>query len=323
MDCFACWCPARMKGFIISNNESMAGNIHRILLEQLDYIIVQSESEGEDVHKAIHESRKSMKKIRAVLRMIRDEIGYSSYYRENIFYRDLSRNLSEIRNFEVLTCSVQTLQKDLSNTIPPDVFISLKEELDRQQEKLTGGPDRLFRLLKKTAGEIKIGRKRIYDFPIRHDDFRAFEGGLFRMYRQGKRYLRDARKNPSPTQLHNLRKRMKYFWHQMEILQPIFPGPMGAYASTLESIAENLGVYHDLQVLQDFLAGLEIIPDARVNEALQEACMARKFMLLNNTWPLLEIAYSEKPRAMVDRLANYWKVYAHSALTNTTHNINP
>ncbi len=143
------------------------------------------------------------------------------------------------------------------------------------------------------------------------------------MYRQGKRYLRDARKNPSPTQLHNLRKRMKYFWYQVEILQPIFPGPMRAYASTLESIAENLGVYHDLQVMQDFLAGLEIIPDARVNEALQEACMARKSMLLNNIWPLAEIAYSEKPRAMVDRLASYWKVYAHSALTNTTQLYQP
>jgi hypothetical protein len=116
---------------------------------------------------------------------------------------------------------------------------------------------------------------------------------------------------------------MKYFWYQIDVLQPIFPGPMGAYSSTLESIAENLGVYHDLEVLQDFLDGSKIIPDARVNEALREACMARKSMLLHNIWPLAGIAYSEKPRAMVDRLASYWKVYAQSELTNTTNYINP
>jgi CHAD domain-containing protein len=301
-----------MKGFSITNSESIAGNIHRILLEQLDYIKMQSEREQEDVHKAIHEIRKSIKRIRAVLRMIRDEIGYSSYYRENVFYRDLSRNLSEIRNFEVLSGSIRTLQKDLSNTIPADVFISLEEELGRQQEEVTGGPARLNQLLKKTTGEIDNGRERINDFPIKHDDFGALEGGLFRMYRQGRRYLRDARKNPSPAQLHDLRKRMKYFWYQVDILQPIFPGPMKAYASTLETIGENLGVYHDLQVMQEFLAGSEIIPDARVNEALQEACIARKSMLLQNIWPMAGMAYSEKPRAMVNRLASYWEVYARS-----------
>ena len=301
-----------MKGFSISNTESISINIHRILLEQFHYIIMQSEKDPEEVHKSIHETRKSMKRIRAVLRMIRDEIGYSSYYRENAFYRDLSRNLSEIRNFEVLSDSIKNLQEDLSNTIPPDVFALLEEELERQRNMAMVGQAGLTQLLKEIAGKIEIARDRIYDFPIRHNDFRAFEGGLFRMYRQGKKYLRDARRNPSPSQLHHLRKRMKYFWYQVEILQPIFPGPMKAYASTLEAIGENLGVYHDLQLLQEFLSESTIIPDARVNEALQEACLAKKSMLLYNIWSMADIAYSEEPAAMVNRLANYWKVYTHS-----------
>ena len=301
-----------MKGFSISNTESISINIHRILLDQFHSIIMQSEMSQEEVHKSIHESRKSMKRIRAVLRMIRDEIGYSSYYRENTFYRDLSRKLSEIRNFEVLSGSIKNLQEDLSNTIPADVFALLEEELGRQRNMVMGGQAGLSQLLKEIAGKVEIARDRIYDFPIRHNDFRAFEGGLFRMYSQGKRYLRKVKKNPSPIQLHDLRKRMKYFGYQVEILQPIFPGPMRAYASTLETVAENLGIYHDLQVLQEFLSESNIIPDYKVNEALQEACLAKKSMLLYNIWPMADIAYSEKPAAMVNRLASYWRVYAHS-----------
>jgi len=301
-----------MKGFSISNTESISINIHRILLDQFHYIIMESEKGQEEVHKSIHETRKSMKRIRAVLRLIRDEIGYSSYYRENTFYRDLSRELSEIRNFEVLSGSIKNLQEDLSNTIPADIFALLEEELGRQRNMVMGGQAGLSQLLKEIAGKIEIARDRIYDFPIRHNDFRAFEGGLFRMYSQGKRYLRDAKKNPSPTQLHDLRKRLKYFWYQVEILQPIFPGPMKAYASTLETVAENLGVYHDLQVLQKFLGESSIIPDHKINETLLEACLARKSMLLYNIWPMADIAYSEKPAAMVNRLASYWRVYAHS-----------
>jgi hypothetical protein len=155
----------KMKGFCITNSESIAENIHRILSEQLDYIEMQSEEEGEQVHKAIHEIRKSMKRIRAVLRLIRDEIGYSDYYRENVFYRDLSRKLSEIRNFEVLSGSIMVMKQDLSETIPATIFDSLLEELDRQQEEATGGQVRLVQLLKNTGREVKTGRKRIDDFP--------------------------------------------------------------------------------------------------------------------------------------------------------------
>lgn len=304
-----------MKRFSISNSESITGNIHRIFLEQIDYIKKQAEKDQEDVHKSIHEIRKSIKRIRAVLRMIRDEIGYSSYHRENVFFRNLSRNLSDIRNYEVLSGSIHNLQADLSNTIPASVFNSLEQELSRQLEMVSGGQIRLTQLVKQIAGEIENAKARIYDFPIEHDDFRAFEGGLFRIYRQGKRYLRDVRKDSSPslTQLHNMRKRMKYFWYQVEILQPIFPGLMKAYASTLETITENLGVYHDLEVLQEFLSETKIISDLQVSEALQEACEAKKTMLLSNIWMMADIAYSEKPRSMVDRLASYWKVYANNA----------
>jgi CHAD domain-containing protein len=301
-----------MNGFSISNTESISVNIHRILLEQFHYIIIQSEKDQEEVHKSIHETRKSMKRIRAVLRMIRDEIGYSSYYRENVYYRDLSRNLSEIRNFEVLSGSVRTLQKDLSNTIPPDVFTLLEEELEKQRNLVMGGPARLTQLLKETAEKVELARDRIYDFPIRHNDFRAFEGGLFRIYRQGRKYLQDARKSPSPAQLHDLRKKMKYFWYQIEILQPIFPGPMKAYASTLEKIAEDLGAYHDMQVLQEFISESGIIPDPLVKETLREACLAKKSMLLYQIWPLADVAYSEEPEIIISRLSSYWKVFANA-----------
>jgi len=301
-----------MEGFCISNTESVSKNIHRILLEQIQYILLQSEKGQEEVHKSIHETRKSMKRIRAVLRMIRDEIGYSSYYRENTFYRDLSRKLSEIRNFEVLSESIKKLQADLSNTIPPEVFALLEEELDKQRNMVLRDEARLPQWLKEIAGKVEMARERIYDFPIRHNDFSVFEGGLFRIYRQGKRYLRTARNDPSPTHLHDLRKKMKYFWYQVEILHPIFPGPMKAYASILETIAEDLGVFHDLQVLQEFLDESNIIPEQKIFETLQEACLAKKSMLLYNIWPMAEIAFSEKPAAMVNRLESYWKVYIRS-----------
>ena len=301
-----------MKGFSISKSESVSINIHRILLGQFHCIIQQSEMDQEEVHKSIHETRKSMKRIRAILRMIRDEIGYSTYYRENVFYRDLARQLSDIRNFEVLSESIRDLKNDLSSTISSDVFTSMEEELDRQLNRVVPGQAALYQLLKEVAGKVTVARERIYDFPIRHNDFRAFEGGLSRVYRQGKRYLDQARRKPSPALLHDLRKRMKYFWHQVEILQPIYPGPLKAYAGTLEEITENLGAYQDLQILQEFLSESNSIADPVVHETLQEACRAKQSMLLHELWPMAEMAYIEEPKAMVARLGSYWKIYSRS-----------
>jgi CHAD domain-containing protein len=302
-----------MKGFSISNDESISGNIRRILLDQIAYIRRHAGKKQKDIHRSIHEIRKSIKRIRAVLRMVRDEIGYSSYYRENVFYRDLSRKLSEIRNYEVLSDSIHNLQADLSNTIPAAAFKPLEMELNKQREEISGDLIRLTQLLKEISGEMDDAKERIHDFMMEHDDFRALEGGIIRIYRQGRRYLHDIREDPDPTRLHDMRKRMKYFWYQVDLLQPIFPGPMKAYARTLETITESLGVYHDLVVLQEFLSETNIITDAVINETLLQACDAKKSMLLSRIWIMADTAYSEKPRALVDRLASYWKVYASTS----------
>jgi hypothetical protein len=87
---------------------------------------------------------------------------------------------------------------------------------------------------------------------------------------------------------------------------------MKAYAGILEKIAENLGLYHDIEVMQDFISKSAVIPDPVIQETLQEACGAKKTMLLYDLWPLADMAYSEDPRAMVDRLANYWRIYFRS-----------
>ena len=47
---------------------------------------------------AVHEVRKSLKKIRAALRLVRPVIGDKSYRRENTCFRDAARPLTEVRD---------------------------------------------------------------------------------------------------------------------------------------------------------------------------------------------------------------------------------
>ncbi len=84
-----------MNDFVIDTNKEITHGIKKVINDQIDHVIqICSDENKWDIHKFIHEIRKSFKRIRAVLRLVRDEIGYDNYSRENIFYRDTNRKLS-------------------------------------------------------------------------------------------------------------------------------------------------------------------------------------------------------------------------------------
>jgi len=68
---------------------------------QLRFIIRLCDPLHEKKGSAIHEIRRSFKKCRSLLRLIRDSMGYAMYYRENTQMRDMHRLLSHARDADV------------------------------------------------------------------------------------------------------------------------------------------------------------------------------------------------------------------------------
>ena len=60
----------------------------------LDELRGQSDSTREE---AVHEARKDMKKLRALLRLVRGELGDRVYGAENTCFRDTARGFSHAR----------------------------------------------------------------------------------------------------------------------------------------------------------------------------------------------------------------------------------
>ena len=298
-----------MKGFRISERETIKETINRILYEELDKILENCRNQQDDLHISIHEIRKSIKRIRAVLRLVREEIGYSSYYRENVFYRDINRSTSDLRTFNVLILSLEGLQGDLGDRLPPERFAPLAEQMREQRDKMLSGMLSSDRILKDLSVQFIIGRSRIPNLPIHKNNFEVLAGGMHRIYRQGKQYLDKSMKEPGVHQLHDMRKRIKYLWYQIELLKPVYPGLLKAYASSLESISERLGTYHDLAVLSDYLVKNETGLDKDLRDTLVEACEFKKAAMLPGIFTMSSAVYSEKPEAFIQRLDGYWKIY--------------
>lgn len=311
-----------MKDFRLSENEKVGDNITRILHGQMDVILQHCKADGKDRHQSVHEIRKSMKKIRAVLRLIRDEIGFSSYYRENIKFRDLARQLSELRNRIVLAETTGKIQEDFTP--------AARKHMRQMQDELFREGERLYKILlddqdtfRKISAETRAAKKRVEHFQFHHEDFRAFEGGLHRIYRQGRKLYHKAQGGHDPGLLHDMRKRMKYLWYQVELLQPIYPKMLKAYAKSLNNITEILGICHDLDELIAEARDKKKITHANTLKQLEEIQKRSKEELLDQIWHKVAAVYTEEPDAFVNRLAGYWEIFHKQKARTGPGKLNP
>ena len=76
--------------------ETVPAGIRRIALEQIDQALVQLAGSGNDPDRDVRKARTCFKRLRAVLRLVRNEIGTEIYRQENAFYRDAGRRLSAV-----------------------------------------------------------------------------------------------------------------------------------------------------------------------------------------------------------------------------------
>jgi hypothetical protein len=87
--------PAQeQRRFRLREGERVPGGVRRIARGQLDASIERLAGDtDEDPGTAVHETRKSLKRLRATVRLARDELGDEAYRRENVALRDAGRRL--------------------------------------------------------------------------------------------------------------------------------------------------------------------------------------------------------------------------------------
>src|SRR5215217_6762063 len=95
--------PDNPRQFRLREGERVPSGIRRIARGQLEPSIERLEGRtDEQLGTAVHETRKSLKRLRATVRLARDELGDEVYRRENSAFRDAGRRLAGARDSGVL-----------------------------------------------------------------------------------------------------------------------------------------------------------------------------------------------------------------------------
>jgi hypothetical protein len=84
----------------LRTEEPVAHGVVRVICEQLERARGEVADSELDRDACVHQVRKRCKKIRAVLKLVRD--SFPDYRRGNRFFRDLARSLSDARDATVM-----------------------------------------------------------------------------------------------------------------------------------------------------------------------------------------------------------------------------
>jgi CHAD domain-containing protein len=324
----------------LSPQEDVADGLQRMLLGQLDLAIETLERlDGDEAPESgVHETRKALKRLRAMLRLLAAELGDRAYAREDAALRDAGRRLSGSRDAEVLLATLDGLIESHPDKLAGRGGVArLRAHLRSERERAWRATlaDSAARAL--TLEELRACRVGVAAWQLaQRDGAGPALAGFTGVYRQGrKRLRRAARGRGEPTLvLHRWRKRVKDLRYAAEALQlraddgkdGVEPRGRRArrrrsrarkraawlrrLARRADDLGELLGHEHDLAVLAEYVRTLSGAggPAPRVGAATRRRILkliaARRRKLRKRALRDGERLYRPAPARLAARLAS-------------------
>jgi CHAD domain-containing protein len=289
--------------FEFSNGETPQRAVRRIVKEQFASALEHAASAtDETVDIAVHEIRKSLKRVRSVLRLVRDSIGVAAYRFENDSLRDVARPLSAIRDAKALADALGKLNDRLERSDAGQAYEQAAAALSARSERVRSELI-LEHALSTVQPELKAALKRVNKWARLPKRWRAVGKGIKRVYRRGRDAHRQVHVHPTADALHEWRKQAKYLRHQLELFAPMRPEELGQLAAQLKTLGDLLGEDHDLTVLAQVLSEEgEGLLEPEALDAMSAVIAVRRHELRDEAMARGELLYRDRPKEFLGRI---------------------
>lgn len=194
----------------------------------------------------IHDIRVMMKKLRAVIRLVRPLLDEAVYNREYLSGRETGRILSSWRETAVLRKTVRALRKD-----NPGLFLKLwdNEQIQSLLRKHYSSWEEAgvqARAVSEVRDQLARTKHRLRFISLNEPDYRMLLEELDRSYTTAAGAYLKCRNNPKPNLLHEFRKKSKTFMYQLVYFRHLNPSALKSVEKKLDTMTQNLGRCNDL-----------------------------------------------------------------------------
>lgn len=249
----------------------------------------------------IHRARKVLKRARANLRLLRDAVGKAAYTHENAALRDAARPLSGVRDAAVILETGYTLLS-MARRHGPRRRLLLKVLRALAQARLEARAE-LFRMnaTRASAACLVAAAARMRTWRLEQADMKSVCSGLQRIYRRGREAFAIVCADPTPENLHEWRKQVKYLGQSMEIWKAQGADGVKELIKRADKLADLLGTDHDLAVFEERLEKLDAPHPIR--SAVTRDIARRRCKLQNKALKKGRRLFKAKPRSFVFAMA--------------------
>lgn len=233
--------------FCFRANESPADGVRRIARQELSLAARTLCGTAREAVR-VHNARKHLKKLRALLRLVRGRTGRDFFRAHNHRLRDLGRQLAPLRDTEVARLTLGQLRRG-AHTVPARRALShlrhsVGAELPDQPRGATGH---------RVAAELAKLERAVGRWPLAGLAWGELATTAGRTYRRAQIEREHFRLRRDLASLHEWRKRSKDLWYQLLLLRALTRPPARKLTRQLDALTDTQGLMHDVQLVLDAL----------------------------------------------------------------------
>jgi len=286
----------------IAGPDQVDAEIRRLMRDRLQLAVEHIDSYLDREHTGIHETRKRIKEIRALLHLVQEDLG-DLHAAENQWFRERAHTLGDVRDAQAMLEALDKLKAHQVERMPDADLAAFHQHLIEQGELALKADTNLPLRLKALQADFEAAQERVASWPLRHQGFKLLQTGLQDIYRRGRRATHRAYAEPSAVHFHDWRKRVKDHWYHSRLLESIWPAELQVRIQALKTLSDLLGDDHDLEMLRGAADRAELMGREQLLELLDQ----RQSELRHEAAAIGQRLYAERPCCLRQRWAGYWR----------------
>jgi CHAD domain-containing protein len=231
--------------FTLKPGRSIRSELKRIARKELGRAATRL-SEGHRSDGDIHESRKSVKKVEAVVTLL-EELGAAPRRKVVKRLRGVRRTLSQLRDARAIVETYDRLRARFSHRIPEHTSAIVRSQFTHRKTLLMARAKA--RTINDAGRALRNIRRSVKRWPLKSIDLSGLPWLIRQSYRAGRKKMFRAQLRARASDFHQWRKEVKNLWYQLRLMERLAAG-MSKQVAEFGELETALGEEHNLSVLR-------------------------------------------------------------------------
>jgi CHAD domain-containing protein len=305
---------ASVKSLQFRVDESVRDGLARVSEELIERALARIDCAGKNRSEDLHQVRVTIKRLRALLRLVRPIVSDAFCDRENRRLKATADRLAFFRDTTVSRQTLATLARRFADQRSEEAFELVLARFVEQSPDPRRFSVRREQALRLVASSLAEAKQSFENMLVPAEDWQVLGPGLQKVYGRARNCMMRALTYTTPETFHEWRKQVKYLYYQLQMFGSISPKRIEAMVGRLHKLEDRLGEDHDLAVLERLLCdGREKYGGKRAVKCVVTCLTRQSRKLRRETAAVGKEIFREKPRKFVDKLAKQWSVWRESA----------